>query len=268
MPKTESITSAANPMIKDVRRAIVRGSLTADGWLVAETFHLLEEALRSDCEVKVVLAAESVKTAVESHVRRLAGIKMVVLPDSLYQRLSGTESSQGVMSLVKPRDWTLEQLFRGRSLVVVLDGLQDPGNAGTIARASEAFGATGLLFLKGSVSPYNSKTLRASAGSLFRLPFLHGIDGSLARAALQQKRVELYAGVPARSGAAVKMLNEADLTGATGLIIGSEAHGVSEELRSAAVDLSIPTVGVESLNAAVAAGILLYEARRQRALRP
>ncbi|MBZ5619949.1 MAG: RNA methyltransferase [Acidobacteriia bacterium] len=267
MPKAQTITSAANPLLKDVRRAIVRGGLTAEGWSVAETFHLLEEALRSDCQVMTVLAAESVRSAAVAHVRRLAGIQVVILPDALFQRLSGTESSQGVMALVKPPVWSLEQLFRGRPLVVILDGLQDPGNAGTIIRAAEAFGATGALFLKGTVSPYNPKALRASAGSLFRVPFLMGVDPALARAALQQNRVELYAGVPARAGSRVRSLSDVDLTGGCGLVIGSEAHGVGGELRSAATDISIPTVGVESLNAAVAAGILLYEARRQRALR-
>ncbi|HEV3198970.1 MAG TPA: RNA methyltransferase [Bryobacteraceae bacterium] len=267
MPKAETITSAANPLLKEVRRAIVRGGLTEQGWWVAETFHLLEEALRSDCQVVTVLAAESVRSAAVAHVRRLAGVKVVVLPDLLFERLSGTESSQGVMALVKPPVWSLDQLFRGRPLVVVLDGLQDPGNAGTIVRAAEAFGATGALFLKGTVSPFNPKTLRASAGSLFRIPFLLGVDPALASAALQQRRVELYAGVPARADRPVRSLTDVDFTGGCGLVIGNEAHGVGGALRSAALDISIPTVGVESLNAAVAAGILLYEARRQRALR-
>ena len=197
MARPEIITSAANPLLKDVRRAIARGSLTAEGWCVAETFHLLEEALRSDCEVKIVLAAESVRSAAEAHVRRLHGIKVVVLPDPLFQAISGTQTAQGVMALVKPPEWKLEQLFRGCPLVVVLDGLQDPGNAGTIARAAEAFGASGMMFLKGSVSPWNPKVLRASAGSLFRVPFLHGVDADLARAALRQNHVALIAGVPA-----------------------------------------------------------------------
>jgi TrmH family RNA methyltransferase len=267
MPKAESITSAANPLVKDVRRAIVRGTLTHEGLCVAETFHLLEEALRSDCDVKTVLAAESVRSAAESHVRRLAGVKVAILPDALFQNLSGTETSQGVMALVKPPMWTLDQLFRSRPLVVVMDGLQDPGNAGTIIRAAEAFGATGALFLKGTVSPHNPKTLRASAGSLFRLPYLAGVDSALTLAALRQHRLELYAGVPARPGNHPRLLADVDFTAACGLIIGNEAHGVSAELRSAAMDMSIPTIGVESLNAAVAAGILLYEARRQRSLR-
>jgi len=187
-----------------------------------------------------------------------------VLPDALLQTVAGTENSQGVIALVKPPEWKLEQLFRGRSLVVVLDGLRDPGNAGAILRAAEAFGATGALFLKGAVSPYNPKTVRASAGSLFRVPFLYGVDTALARAALQQSKIALFAGVPACSSPPVRPLAEVDLTVKCALIIGNEARGVSGALRSAAIDISIPTIGVESLNAAVAAGILLYEARRQR----
>jgi RNA methyltransferase, TrmH family len=281
MARSETIVSAANPLLKDVRRAIARGSVTQQGWCVAETFHLLEEALRSDCEVKMVLAAESARLAVEAHVRGLTGVKIAVLPDALFQGISDTETSQGVMALVHPPAWRIEQLFRGHALVVVLDGLQDPGNAGAIVRAAEAFGATGAIFLKGTVSPYNPKTLRASAGSLFRLPHLHGVDAELARVALRQHQVELFAGVPApgviESGVlasgvlashkgTVRWLANVDLTVKCGLIIGNEARGVGAQLRSAALDVSIPTVGVESLNAAVAAGILLYEARRQRAL--
>ncbi|MGA3096484.1 MAG: RNA methyltransferase [Bryobacteraceae bacterium] len=268
MRKAESITSAANPLLKEVRRAIVRGGLTEQGWCVAESFHLLEEALRSECEVKLVLTAESARPAAEARLRGLTGIRMVALPDTLFQRLSGTETTQGVMALVKPPVWKLEQLFRGCPLVVVLDGLQDPGNAGAIVRAAEAFGATGVLFIKGSASPHNPKTLRASAGSLFRVPCLHGVDAALARAALEQNKVELYAGVPARPGESVRSIAEVDFTGRCALIVGNEAHGVSEELRSAALGVFISTVGVESLNAAVAAGIMLYEARRQRSLGP
>jgi TrmH family RNA methyltransferase len=268
MVKPETIASAANPLLRDVRRAIARGALTEQGWCVAETFHLLEEALASDCNVKVVLAALSVWPAVEKHVGKLARVKVAVLPDALFQSLSGLETGQGVMALLEPPVWKLEQLFRNRPLVVVLDGLQDPGNAGAIVRTAEAFGATGVLWMKGTVSPYNSKTLRASAGSLFRVPYLQGVDAATALGALQQNRVELYAGVPRHDGNLARPLAEVDLTTGCGLIIGNEAHGVSDELRSAAAGIAIPTVGVESLNAAVAAGILLYEARRQRALQP
>src|SRR4051812_19318971 len=116
MPKAETITSAANPLLKDVRRAIARGGLTRDGLAVAETFHLLEEALRSDCDVRMVLAAESVRSAAEAHVRKLQSIRVTIMPDAVFQSLSGTEASQGVMALVRPPAWTLDQLFRRHPL--------------------------------------------------------------------------------------------------------------------------------------------------------
>src|SRR4051812_1247414 len=165
MARAETITSAANPLIKDVRRAIARGGLTEQGWCVAETFHLLEEALRSDCEVKVVLAAERARPGAETLVSRRNTVKLVILPDGLFQTIAGTETTQGVIALVQPPEWKLEQIFHGKPLVVVLDGMQDPGNAGAIARASEAFGASGMLWIKGTASPWNPKVLRASAGS-------------------------------------------------------------------------------------------------------
>ena len=256
MLKPETISSAANPMVKDVRRAIERGGLTSQGWCVAETAHLLEEALRSRCRVKVVLAGETA----QGQLPRLGDAKLVILPDALARKLSGTETGQGVIALVEPRAWKPEELFAGRPLVIVLDGLQDPGNTGAIVRAAEAFGATGVMFLKGTASPFNPKTLRASAGSLFRVPFVHGVDPAAALAAFEARGVTTYAAVPSGGEAA-------DFKNPCALVIGNEGRGVSGEWRAAARAVSIPTVEVESLNAAMAAGILLYEARRQRVRR-
>ena len=259
MAIVETITSASNPLLKDVRRAIARGTLTERGWCVAETFHLLEEALRSRCDVELVLVAES-QTA------RAPNVKAVILPDALLRSVAGTETSPGVIALIKPPEWKMEDLLHDTPLVVVLDSLQDPGNAGTIMRTAEAFGATGILFVKGTVSPFNSKTLRASAGSIFRLPMLQGVDAEPTRQAFLENRVDLFAAVPVRQGAPARTAAEADLRGRCALIVGNEARGVSETFRTGAHEISIPTVRVESLNAAVAAGILLYEAYRQRSL--
>ena len=267
MPRAEIITSAANPLLKDVRRALLRGALTTEGYAVAETFHLLEEALRSGCEVPVVLTAESMELAVEKVVRRRTGVRVMAVADRVFNGLASTESNQGVIALVRPPAWRLAQLFDSRSLVVVLDGLQDPGNAGTIVRAAEAFGSTGVVFVKGSVSPFNPKTLRAAAGSLFRTPFVFGLDTAATLAALALQAVDIYAAVPGGSDPA-RSLGRVDLTRPCALIIGNEARGVSAELRAAAVELFIPTERVESLNAALACGILLYEAWRQRSLQP
>jgi TrmH family RNA methyltransferase len=251
-------------MLKEVRKAILRGTTTADGFAVAESFHLLEEALRSDCEIGAVFAAESVKSAVERHVGGLKKVRVMVLPDELFRSISATEASQGVMALVRPPAWTLEQLFRGRSLVVILDGLQDPGNAGTIVRAAEAFGATGVVFLKGAVSPYNPKCLRASAGSIFRVPLVPAMDERLLLAAVEQRKLEMFALMP--KGALE--VGECNFSDKCAIIVGSEGRGVSERLRGKARDVRIPTVGVESLNAALAAGIALYAARKQRMITP
>jgi TrmH family RNA methyltransferase len=260
---TSELTSSRNILLKDVRRAVSRGTLTERGLAVAEGFHLLEEALRSDCNVECVLALDSVRGPVESHVKRLRRTRVYVLPDELFRQISATETSQGVVALVTPPKWKLEELFRGRSLVVILDGIQDPGNAGAIVRSAEAFGATGALFLKGTVDRYNPKTLRASGGSLFRLPTVADMDPALGRAAVEQRRMDLYAAMPKGQ----KNLDEADLSRRFALIVGSEGRGVSEKLRRGAIDLRIPTAGVESLNVAMATGVILYEARRQRLLR-
>jgi TrmH family RNA methyltransferase len=258
----ETLLSAQNPLFKEVRRAATRGSLTSDGFAVAEGFHLLEEALRSQCEIRVVIAADTVRSTVETHVGGLKQTRVVAVSEAAFAALASTETPQGVLALVRPPAWTLAQLVRGRPLVVALDGVQDPGNAGAIVRAAEAFGATGVAFLKGSVNPYNPKCLRASAGSAFRLPVVAALEESLLLAALEQKRARLYAALPR----AETLISEADLTGNCALVIGSEGRGVSTRLQRESTGLRIPTSGVESLNAAMAAGILLYEARRQRAL--
>ncbi len=249
-----------HPLLKTIRKGVQKGALTDEGFAVAESFHLLEEALRAELEIAAIVVSESVRSTVESRVKGLNSVQIYRLPDRDFDELASTENSQGVISLVRPPTWTLDQLFRGTALVIVLDGLQDPGNAGTIVRSAEAFGATGVLALKGTVNLHNPKCLRAAAGSLFRLPCVQGVEMEMACAALAQRKVDCYATVP-QGG---KSIYQADLSAKTALIIGSEGRGVSQRLRDSAIDLVIPTTGVESLNAAIAASILLYEARRQR----
>jgi len=261
--RPEIVTSLKNPLLGRLRRASTRGTLTDDGCCIAESFHLLEEAIRSDCHIPAVLCSSSVRSTVEAHVRGLKQVRVFILPDELFAEVSVTEASQGVIALVKPPSWTMDHLFRGRAMVVVLDGVQDPGNLGAILRAAEAFGASGALLLKGTVNPYNPKALRASAGSVFRLPIVMGVESAMAHAALAQHRLDIYAA----SAKASKTLHEMDLSRRFALIIGSEAHGISPKLASAAMDFRIVTTGVESLNAAMAAGVILHEASRQRLIR-
>jgi TrmH family RNA methyltransferase len=236
--------SDKNPLVKQIRRAVARGTLTEDGHAVAEGFHLLEEALAARREIGAVIVSEAAREIPSLPQTR-------VVSEKTFRDLSSTESPQGVIALVRPPAWTLDQILSGCALVVVLDGVQDPGNAGAILRAAEAFGATGAVFLKGTVNPFNPKCLRGSAGSVFRLPIVMDADlGGL----------RLYAAMPR----AQQTVEETDFRGPCGIVIGSEGHGLSAALETRVMGVRIPTSGVESLNAAVAAGIMLYEARRQR----
>lgn len=244
----ETLISDKNPLLKEVRRLAAGGAPGEDGLVLAEGPHLLDEALRSEIEIHAVILAESAGEI--PHDMRLGATRVVRVLDGLFNKLASTESPQGVLALVRLPEWTSGELLKGTPLVVVLDGVQDPGNAGAILRTAEAFGATGAVFLKGTVSPSNPKCLRASAGSSFRVPVVSEIPPGL----------KLYAADPR----AVLSVAQADFKGPCAIIIGAEGSGVRPELGARSTGLKIPTVGVDSLNAAVATGILLYEARRQR----
>ena len=255
------LSSLQNPLMKDIRRAVARGGLTDDGLCVAESPHLLQEALDSGCDVPVVLCLSSAKGRVEQLVQGRG--RIVEVDEKLLASLSSTETSQGVIALVQPPQWQQADLFRGTPLVLVADRLQDPGNLGTMLRAAEAFGATGALLAKGTVSAYNAKCVRASAGSLFRLPFLNGLAGQEVLAMLSAHGCTTWV---AQAGAGLACWH-ADFEQPCAIVIGNEGQGVQPALQAGTQPLQIPTQGVESLNAAAAAVTLLYEAHRQRANR-
>lgn len=245
------LTSSRNPLLKDIRRAAGRGILTEDGYAVAEGLHLFEEAISSRAEIGAVLISEEAA-------ERDWPTHVYALPNALFREIATTETTQGVIALVRPRVFTLADVFTGTT--VLLDGIQDPGNAGAIVRATEAFGGAGVVFLKTTVSPFNPKCLRASAGSLFRLPFVNHPDPLDVKRAIVSREVALYSAMPH----ATDSIDQVDWSKPSAIVIGSEGRGVSTEWSAQATHVRIPTTGVESLNAAVAAAVILYEARRQR----
>ncbi|HYZ85482.1 MAG TPA: RNA methyltransferase [Bryobacteraceae bacterium] len=259
--RNEMLTSPHNPLLKEIRKAVQRGSLTASGHAVAENFHLLSEALQSGLKVESVVAASSVAPRVEAVLPN--NVPLVLVDDSTFKTVATTETSQGVLALVEPPQWTLGQVFGEESvtsLVVVLDRIQEPGNAGAIVRAAEAFGATGVLSVTGTANAYNPKFLRASAGSVFRLPLIASLGYSELIQLLDQHRTRIFT----LDAHGTTPVHDADLTTSSAIIIGNEGGGVAEELLERSERLRIPVQLVESLNAAVAAGVALYEARRQR----
>ncbi len=253
----ETITSRGNAWLKQLRLAAARGTTTADGFALAESPHLLQEALRSDIDIQRVFASERVHARVDASLPPHRRVPLHPVTDKLFRDVATTTRNQGVLTLVKLPAWSPEKVLSG--LTIVLDGVQDPGNAGTIARTAEAFGASGVVFLTGSAAPTNPKALRAAAGSLFRLPFLHKLGAEeFLRLAAQHGKTVLAAA--AGHGAA---LDAADLSANTAVVIGSETHGVGPALLEAATTVAIPTRSVESLNAAIAAAIILYESARR-----
>lgn len=252
------LTSASNPLIKEIRRASRRGALTDDGFALAESPHLLEEAVRSGLTIAATLIAEGALANWEATAQRLHP-DFHVVPDKLFYELSSTENSQGLISLVQLPSQSEESLLAAAKLVVVLDGIQDPGNAGSIVRSAEAFGASAVIFGRGTASPANPKTLRASAGSLFRVPFIKADSAAQVIAALSAAHLQLLAAT-AHEGSPISQIPP----GSVALVIGSEGQGVSEEYLAVAMPVHIPVRGVESLNAAAAAAVLLYAAAERQ----
>ncbi len=250
------ITSRANALLKKVRRAARRGGLTVDGFAVAESIHLLEEALRSGVSVGAVLVSADAEPARRAAAHAPPSIVIEVSPE-LFADIAATDNSQGLIALVEPRRWRFDDLAERPGPIVILDGVQDPGNVGAVLRSAEAFEAAGVVFGGGSASPYHPKTLRAAAGSLFRLPYIAGLGTSGLLDAVRACGRRLLA-ASAHDGEPIDRVDWS----AAALLIGSEAHGVRGELLEHAEPVNIEVAGVESLNAAVAAGVILYEARR------
>ncbi len=255
--RLDAITSSSNPWVKSLKRAAARGTLVPGGFAIAESPHLLHEAVRSGIEIERVFVVDRMLDRVTASLPPHRRIPLHSVADRIFDQMTTTSRSQGVLALVRLPASDPTVVFGG--FTIALDGVQDPGNAGTIVRSAEAFGASGVVFLQGSAATTNPKTLRASAGSLFRVPFMDRVTPNefLGFATDSGKTVccaETRSGTP---------LDQADLSPNTTLVIGSETHGVGPDVAAVANRIAIPTEGVDSLNAAVAASIILYELARR-----
>ncbi len=257
------VQSKQNARLKELRRALADPSHTSLVGL--EGPNLVEEAIRAKVRLHCVFVSTEQDAA--AHQRALPpGTEILLFPRDVLSSALATETPQPVAVLVDPPQWTWEQILGSPTnrlpLVVVLAGLQDPGNLGTILRSAEAFGATGIVSLPGTVSPWNPKAVRASAGSVLRVPLVTA-DPANAFARLRASGIEVLV---AAAGAAPPA-DRVRLAHPVALLIGNEGNGVPNEIAELADGaIRIPCPGpVESLNAAVAASVLLYEASRQRA---
>ncbi len=271
------ISSRDNKWLKQFRAAL-RGTGPHDGDLIGvEGPKLVEEALRSGLEAEALLVSEAGRAARldESSMQRAKARlefrdRACCAPQTSFSKASPARiAPQGVAALFRQREWGFDDVLRGSGtmneispLVIVLAALQDPGNVGTILRSAEAFGATGAVAARGTADPWSPKALRASAGSALRLPVLRGIAIPVLLAQLKMAKVKIYAASSAHGNGGGK----ADLREAAAIFVGNESSGVPAEVeRAADAIISIPMAAtVESLNAGVAASLVLYEAARQR----
>jgi len=253
-----------NPLVKELRIAFAHGELTPDGFCAIEGMRILEEAIRSGLKFKAVFFRNSAENKAERLLPQLAAhVETLLLPDKLFASAVPSETPQGVAALVRCKTFKLEEILAKSQSgpLVAVAGIQDPGNLGTILRSAEAFGAGGVLLGEGTVSSFNSKVIRASAGSAFRLP----IAQTKLAEALHQIRERGLRLIATSSHKGIS-LDKANLTGPLVIFIGNEGAGLPRELLTEMSEtVVIPhSPSVESLNAGVAASIVLYEAARQR----
>lgn len=268
----ELITSAANRYVKLARSLQDRSWRAKKGLYLIEGVHLLEEALQAAASLEVVLHSPRIfnNPRGEKLVAGLqrAGYQCLAVTEELMAGISSTMTPPGIVAIAPRRERSLPDLLAvarpqpTSPLLMIAAGIQDPGNLGTIWRTALGAGATGLILTRGSVDPYNPKVVRAAMGATFRLPVAGGIEPALLARELRGAGLPL---VVADVGAPLTLW-QSDLRPPLALVVGSENHGPGPELLAAATArVGIPLVGpVDSLNAAVAAALLLYEALRQR----
>lgn len=259
------ITSTSNARVKRLGNLIKKKKVRdAEKVYIVEGIRMFKEVPKE--ELREVYVSESFykkeKDVIEE-VLQGSSVKPELLTDSVYAHISDTKSPQGILCVIDQKEYTLEKIIReDNPHMIVLEHLQDPGNLGTIFRTAEAAGVTGIIMDKGCVDIYNPKTIRSTMGAIYRVPFVYVDDLHLAINKLKEKDISVYAAHLEES----VDYDEPDYTNGTAFLIGNEGNGLMKETANLADSyIKIPMTGqVESLNAAIAATVLMFEVSRQR----
>ena len=256
------ITSLSNPQAKHIAMLQKKAKYRSEhGQFVAEGVRMVSETPKELLD-RVYLSEGF--TPDRTLGEWLAGKRTEVLSEKVFRELSQTQTPQGIMAVVRMRRQNVDDLLSGSSFLL-LETVQDPGNLGTILRTAEGAGMDAVFMNRSCVDIYNPKVVRSTMGSLYRVNFAYVDDFSGLIGRMKDRGICIYA-------AHLKGMHpyfEADLSGRCAFMIGNEANGLSHEIAALASDyIKIPMAGqVESLNAAMAAGILMYEMRRQKLLK-
>ena len=255
------ITSLNNEQVKNIIQLNQKAKARRkQGLFAAEGRKMFGEAPRK--WISRVYVAESL-TEDEKLMEKVREAPYEIVADAVFRQMSDTFTPQGILTVLKTPSYTLEEILRKeRPFLMVLEDLQDPGNAGTIFRTAEGAGVDGILLTKNCVDVTNPKVIRSTMGSVYRMPFLYIEDVVSLKESFQEKKIRTYAAHLEGKN----FYDGEDYRGGTAFFIGNEGNGLTEQASSSADCLiKIPMCGkVESLNAAMAAGILMYEAARQR----
>lgn len=255
------ITSTSNQQVRQLIQFNKKRKLRDEqGVFVAEGLKMFQEAPRE--RLKKVYFSESCFLQLKD-ASALQSLNYEVMEDRVFQAVSDTQTPQGVLCVVQRRDWSLKELLDTESpMLLLLENLQDPGNLGTILRTAEGAGASGVILTKGCVDLYNPKTIRSTMGSVYRVPTYYTEDAMQTLDELHRHGIRSYAAHLQGKNS----YDEEKYCGGTVFLIGNEGNGLSEELSGKAqTRIRIPMEGkLESLNAGVAASLLMYETYRQR----
>ena len=261
--KIKSISSETNSSLKLIRSLHRRQAREKERLFLLEGAHCLIEACKKNLALKVIVASQNYLEQGMEEIRQLDIDEISVVEDQVFSELATTTSSCGILAVAEmPRQKQTDISLWSPSVIAVADGIQDPGNLGTLIRTSYAACVGGLVLLKGTVDCFNPKVVRATAGALFDLPILADIEAGELTAQLKKAGIKLVI----CEANAEKFYFEADLKEKVALVLGNEGQGVNETLKAAADEsISIPmNPDCESLNVAISGGIILFEAQRQR----
>lgn len=263
------ITSSNNPVIKEIKALKSRKIREKKKLFFIEGIRIVEEAFNEEADIVTLFLSEQFMVKDEATIflnmieeRKLA---YYIVSEKLFKEISDTETPQGIMAIIRIKEAKLDEIINQDSSLIILDKIQDPGNIGTIIRTADAAGFDGIIISKGCVDVYNPKVVRSTMGSIFRMPFYYSEKFEDTINVIKNRGIKLIAAHLKGD----KNYFEFDLTGGTAIIIGNEANGISDDIAALADSLVlIPMIGrTESLNASVAASLLIYEVLRQKILK-
>ena len=262
MPKI--ITSMQNATIKQVASLLQKKQRKEQNAFLLEGFKCIQAAVKSGFPIKQLFFEHAVLSELEGQllieIAKKQGTALFQVPQSIINRLSDSKTPQPIVAVLEDFSCKLSEIqLPGNAMVLVLDGINDPGNLGTIIRTADAFGIEGVILNQSCADIFSPKTLRATMGSLFHLPVIVNMPNQAIVTWLQENSFQ----IAASAADAQLTMQEANFSSRTALIMGSEAHGVSDYFfKQANFKVSIPMKGrAESLNVAIATALLLYSVR-------